>query len=181
MFCWRASATSFFRHQRDDHGRLFSCLHDRGRAFLRSIYRFRAFHENQGNFRSVKPLYKPTGNQNSVQPTAIMRKNSLKNGAWTLYMLRNERNALYTGITSDLERRFHEHTSGHSKCAKFTRSCKSLKLVYRCEIGSKSQCLTVEALIKRLKKDQKEIIVRSGFDKNELLEFLSRQNMKGPS
>jgi putative endonuclease len=52
----------------------------------------------------------------------------LKKPCWTVYILRNERNALYTGITTDLDRRIGEHKKRLSKGARFTRSCKYLEL-----------------------------------------------------
>ena len=108
-------------------------------------------------------------------------KNHLKKAPWTVYMLRNERNALYTGITTNIERRLNEHKNKLSTGAKFTRSCKTLDLVYHCEIGERGPALTVESKIKRLKKTNKEIIVQSGFKKNELYEFLSLPLTRGMS
>lgn len=108
-----------------------------------------------------------------------MTKNHLKKPLWTVYILRNEKNALYTGITTDLRRRLNEHQNKLLKGAKFTRSCKALDLVYHCTIGEKGPALRVEAKIKRLKKDRKEIIVQTGLDKTELYAFLSLDSMKG--
>lgn len=108
-------------------------------------------------------------------------KNHLKKAPWTVYILRNENNALYTGITTDIKRRLNEHTSKSLKGAKFTRSCKMLDLVYHCEIGDRGPALTVEAKIKRLKKDKKELIVQTRLKKTELYEFLSLPYKKGPS
>ncbi|MBC2714747.1 MAG: GIY-YIG nuclease family protein [Desulfobacteraceae bacterium] len=100
-------------------------------------------------------------------------KNHLKKQFWTVYILRNEKNALYTGITTNLKRRLIEHKNKLLKGAKFTRSCKALDLVYQCEIGERGQALKVEAKIKRLKKDKKERIVAAGLKKAELYKFLS--------
>jgi len=100
-------------------------------------------------------------------------KNHLKKTFWTVYILRNEKNALYTGITTNLERRLNEHKNKLLKGAKFTRSCKTLGLVYHCGIGKHGPALTVEAKIKRLKKNKKEIIVATGLKKTELYEYLS--------
>ena len=41
------------------------------------------------------------------------------------YMLRCNDNSIYTGITTDLSRRFLEHTSQDTKCAKYTLSHKA--------------------------------------------------------
>ncbi len=116
----------------------------------------------------------------SMQPLTPMIKNHLKKDFWTVYILRNEKKALYTGITTDLKRRFNEHKNKLLKGAKFTRSCKELELVYSCKIGERGQALTVEAKIKRLKKDKKEIIVSAGLKKAELYNFLSVPTKKEP-
>jgi putative endonuclease len=91
---------------------------------------------------------------------------------WSVYILRNERNALYTGVTSRLGRRLAEHRRKLSRGAKFTRSCQSLDLVYHCAVGPRSLSLRIEAKIKRLKKPQKELLVSSAPELNRLLELL---------
>ncbi len=105
-------------------------------------------------------------------------KNYLNKTFWTVYILRNEKNALYTGITTNLKRRLNEHKNKCLKGAKFTRSCKELNLVYHCAIGERGPALKVEAKIKRLKKDKKEIIVTAELKKSELYAFLSLPDMK---
>jgi putative endonuclease len=91
---------------------------------------------------------------------------------WSVYMLRNERDALYTGVTSRLDRRLAEHRSKLARGAKFTRACQSLELVYHCSVGPRSLALRIEAKIKRLKKSQKELLVSSAPKLNRLLELL---------
>ena len=97
----------------------------------------------------------------------------LKKPSWTVYILRNERNMLYTGVTTDIDRRVGEHKSRLSRGARFTRACKVLELVYHCDIGDRGPALKVEAKIKRLTKAQKERIVAAGLKKSELYVFLS--------
>lgn len=97
----------------------------------------------------------------------------MKKNCWYLYILRNERNALYTGITTNIDRRLAEHREKKRKGAKFTRSCKELCLVFQCEIGEKSPALKVEAKIKQLKKINKEKIIVSKFTKKALFKYLS--------
>jgi len=91
---------------------------------------------------------------------------------WSVYFLRNERNALYTGVTSHLDRRLTEHRRKLARGAKFTRACQSLDLVYHCAVGPRSLALRIEAKIKRLKKAQKELLVSSAPALNQLLELL---------
>ncbi|GKX53793.1 UPF0213 protein [Budvicia aquatica] len=76
---------------------------------------------------------------------------------WYLYMLRTVNNRLYTGITTDIERRFKQHQSG--KGAKALRGAGTLTLVYQCKVGGHSEALKLEYKIKRLTKADKERIV----------------------
>jgi putative endonuclease len=91
---------------------------------------------------------------------------------WSVYILRNERNALYTGVTNRLDRRLAEHRSKRPRGARFTRACQSLDLTYHCPVGTRSLALRIEARIKRLKKPQKELLVASAPALNRLLELL---------
>ncbi len=91
---------------------------------------------------------------------------------WFFYLLRNERNALYAGITTDLSRRVREHRARSGRGGKFTRSCKSLELVYDCEVGSRSLASKVELRVKRLSKSRKEFLVARRLDRCGLLEML---------
>ena len=72
---------------------------------------------------------------------------------WYLYILRCKDGSLYTGITTDVEKRFEVHSSG--KGAKYTRGRGPLELVYREECGSHSDALKREWEIKALTREQK--------------------------
>ena len=72
---------------------------------------------------------------------------------WKLYMLRCGDGTLYTGISTDVERRLEEHRSG--KGAKYTRSRGPLELVYWEECGDKSTALKRECEIKALPRAEK--------------------------
>lgn len=52
---------------------------------------------------------------------------------WYLYILRCRDDSLYTGITTDVEKRLEMHRSG--KGAKYTRGRAPLELVYREKCG----------------------------------------------
>jgi putative endonuclease len=58
--------------------------------------------------------------------------------------------SLYTGIATDVERRFGEHVSQGPKAAKYLRGRLPLEIVYRKEIGSRSDASKEEVRIKRL-------------------------------
>lgn len=78
---------------------------------------------------------------------------------WYLYILRCSDNTLYTGITTDVEKRLETHRSG--KGAKYTRGRTPLTLVYREECGSHSHALRRELEIKRLTRPEKEGLIES--------------------
>lgn len=72
---------------------------------------------------------------------------------WKLYMLRCRDGSLYTGITTDVEKRLEAHRSG--KGAKFTRGRGPLELVYQEECGDHSTALKREIEIKALTREEK--------------------------
>lgn len=72
---------------------------------------------------------------------------------WYLYMLRCRDGSLYTGITTDVEKRLEQHRSG--KGAKYTRGRGPLELVYREECGSHSDALKREWEVKGLSRQEK--------------------------
>jgi putative endonuclease len=80
---------------------------------------------------------------------------------------------LYTGITTNVERRLKQHESG--KGAKALRNAATLTLVYRCEIGSHSEALKLEYRIKQLTKMQKERLVKNQPSLNQLIELTGIQ------
>ena len=72
---------------------------------------------------------------------------------WKLYILRCSDGSLYTGITTDVEKRFEAHNSG--KGAKYTRGRGPLELVYREECSDHSAALKRELEIKALPREEK--------------------------
>ena len=75
-------------------------------------------------------------------------------------MIRCQDGSLYTGIATDVERRFAEHQSNVG--AKYLRGRGPLKLVFKQRIGQRSRALKVEQGIKRLPKKKKEALVKCG-------------------
>jgi len=69
-------------------------------------------------------------------------------------MLQCKDNSLYTGITTDLERRVKEHNSSKLG-AKYTRARRPVKLVYSKEFETRSEALIEEARIKKLARVEK--------------------------
>lgn len=77
---------------------------------------------------------------------------------WYLYILRCGDGTLYTGITTDVEKRLEAHRSG--KGAKYTRGRNPLELAYQEMCGSHSDALKREAAVKKLSREQKEMLIQ---------------------
>lgn len=74
--------------------------------------------------------------------------------SWKLYILRCGDDSLYTGITTDVQRRLQVHRSG--KGAKYTRGRGPLEVVYMEECGDHPSALKRELELKALTRQQKE-------------------------
>ncbi len=75
---------------------------------------------------------------------------------WWVYMVETESGKLYTGITTDVERRFAEHCGSSAKSgAKFFRTDKPKKLVFREASKNRSEASKREAGIKKLSRRDK--------------------------
>lgn len=77
---------------------------------------------------------------------------------WHIYLLRCVDGSLYTGISTDVARRFEQHQQG--KGAKRLRGQGPLQLEYQAEVGSRSTAQRIEYRVKRLTRAQKEALIR---------------------
>lgn len=75
-----------------------------------------------------------------------------------VYILQCVDNTLYTGITTDLERRVKEHNNSKLG-AKYTKARRPVKLVYAKEFADRSAALIEEARIKKLRHEEKIKII----------------------
>lgn len=73
--------------------------------------------------------------------------------SWKLYILRCCDGSLYTGITTDIEKRIAAHNAG--KGAKYTRSRRPVVLAYSEVCGSHSEALKRELKIKAMPREEK--------------------------
>ena len=83
-----------------------------------------------------------------------------------IYILRCEDNSLYTGITTDIKRRFSEHKNKSSQSANYTKTHNVLSVEALISTEERGDALRLEYLIKKLTKRQKEDAI-----KNESLIF----------
>ena len=79
---------------------------------------------------------------------------------WYLYILRCKDDTLYTGITTDVEKRLEAHRAG--KGAKYTRGRTPLELVYWETCGSHSQALKRELEVKSMSREEKIRLAEDG-------------------
>ena len=77
---------------------------------------------------------------------------------WKLYILRCRDGSLYTGITTDVAKRFAAHNAG--KGAKYTRGRGPLELVYSEDCGDHSTALKREAEIKKMPREEKIALIQ---------------------
>jgi putative endonuclease len=69
---------------------------------------------------------------------------------------------LYTGITTDVARRFIEHRENNGAGAKYLRGRGPLKLVFQKKMDSRGLALAAEIKVKKLSKARKEELVKTG-------------------
>ena len=80
---------------------------------------------------------------------------------WSLYIIEASDHSYYTGITTDIERRFNQHLDGSG--AKFFHGRSPLVVVYREEGHNRSSASRREAEIKKLSRSEKQrLIARAG-------------------
>ena len=78
---------------------------------------------------------------------------------WSLYIVRCRHGSLYTGIATDVERRFAEHQT--NKGAKYLRGRGPLELVLQKQIGPRDLALKIERWVKNLPKLKKEKLIKA--------------------
>ena len=78
-----------------------------------------------------------------------------------VYILRCADDTLYTGITTDVDRRVLEH-NGNEVGAKYTRARQPVQLVYSAKFSDRSSASKEEFRIKQMTRSQKELLVKSG-------------------
>ncbi len=76
---------------------------------------------------------------------------------WVVYILRCRTGQLYTGCTTDLERRVREHNLGVG--SRFTRSRLPVTVVYKEQLASRSGALRRESAIKAMRRSEKLLLV----------------------
>lgn len=77
---------------------------------------------------------------------------------WSIYIIEASDASLYTGITTDIERRFEEHLQGR-RGARYFGGRAPVRVVYREHGHSRSSASRREAEIKKLSRRDKERLI----------------------
>ncbi len=77
---------------------------------------------------------------------------------WYLYLVRCNDGSLYTGISTDVKRRFAAHAANRG--ARRLRGRGPLELVYSRALGDRSLASRVEHRVKQLNRSDKERLIR---------------------
>lgn len=78
---------------------------------------------------------------------------------WYVYILRCADDTLYTGVTTDPERRLREHNGELKGGARYTRARQPVSMVWQEVHDSRSDACKREAQIKRIPKSAKEKLI----------------------
>jgi putative endonuclease len=79
---------------------------------------------------------------------------------WFVYIIEADNGKLYTGITTDLSRRFKQHQQ-HNGGARFFHISPARKLVYHEVLPDRSTASKREIAIKKLRREQKLALIQS--------------------
>jgi putative endonuclease len=79
---------------------------------------------------------------------------------WLVYIILCSDDTLYTGITTDLQRRFDQHATGLG--AKYFRGRRPIEVVYREEGHTRSTASRRERMIKSMERSEKFALISSG-------------------
>ena len=78
---------------------------------------------------------------------------------WHVYLLLCKDKSIYTGVTTDLKKRFASHAAG--KGGRYTRSRKPVKILYSEKYRTKNRALKREAEIKKWKRGKKLALAKN--------------------
>ena len=87
---------------------------------------------------------------------------------WLVYIILCSDNSLYTGITTDVERRFAQHAAGSG--AKYFRGRSPQQLVYLEKDHDRSSASRREMEIKKLRHNEKQQLILSAGNQIEVLD-----------
>ena len=102
-----------------------------------------------------------TAKQTNMTATSKKSETSLKKAY--MYVRKCADGSLYTGYTTDLDRRLKTHNAG--KGAKYTRARLPVKLLYSEAFASKPEAMSAEALFKKKSREKKLAYIKEHTEK----------------
>ena len=96
---------------------------------------------------------------------------------WYLYLIRCRDDTLYTGISTDVHRRFAQHQSGGYAGSKYLKGRGPLTLVFKEKLGSRSLALKVEHRVKRMTKARKEKLIKASGYAVQIVKLANTQHL----
>lgn len=90
--------------------------------------------------------------------------------SWEVYIIQNKAGQLYTGITTDLDKRFLNHING--KGARFFRFSLPDKILFREAHSDRSSATKREIAIKKMKRSEKLLLGSKNFDLHKIKKAL---------
>jgi putative endonuclease len=87
----------------------------------------------------------------------------MNEGQWFVYIIRNTKDHFYTGITTDIARRFNEH-AGKKKGAKFFKTGAPVEVVFQRMFPNRSLASKFEVEVKKLSRKKKELLIMKGLE-----------------
>lgn len=85
---------------------------------------------------------------------------TLTTAKWIVYIIQTASGKLYTGITTDVERRFADHTKG-KQGAKFFHISKPERIVFQEVYPNRSLATKREIEIKKMSRAQKQSLIQN--------------------
>lgn len=107
--------------------------------------------------------------ENQNEPGLEMTKKSLARnepGQWYVYIIEADDGSWYTGVTTDIQRRFKEHTTG-AKGARYFRGRQPKTVIFTEGEHTRASACQREAQIKKLNRAQKQIVVATQAGKSD--------------
>ena len=83
----------------------------------------------------------------------------MKKSPWFVYIIENEKGFLYTGITTDIERRLKQHRGLLKGGAKFFHTGAPVRVMYKKKFADRSLASKFEALVKKLTREDKIYLI----------------------
>ncbi len=85
---------------------------------------------------------------------------------WFIYIIRCADDSLYTGVTTDLDRRINEHNAGKT-AARYTRARRPVSLVYHERVDDRATACRREYQIKQLSRLDKQHLLADFHSAND--------------